>query len=141
MSGEHYSDDDLVARLFGLGTDDAHLAECEECTRRWDKIRERNELRRLAEAEVPAGFLAAQSRAIYARVERKSRRLPLRWLPLPAAALLVMVMVLTVFKPASHKPPKDVISDDQALQDVFTVGSRMEPAGLKPVESLFEEQK
>ncbi len=141
MSGKHYSDDDLVARLFGLGPDDPHLAECEECTRRWDKIRERIELRRPAEVEVPADFLAAQRRAIYARVERKSRRLPLRWLPLPAAALLVLVMVFTVFKPASHKSPKDVISDDQALQDVFTTGSRIELAGLNPVESLFEEQK
>ncbi len=141
MSDKHYSDEDLVARLFGLGSDDAHLAECEECTRRWDQIRGRNELRRPAEIEVPAELLAAQRRAVYARVERRSRRLPLRWLPLPVAALLLVMMIFTVFKPASHKPPKDVISDDQALQEVFTTGSRMEPAGLKPVESLFEEQK
>ncbi len=141
MFGKHYSDDDLVARLFGLGSDDSHLAECEECTRRWNQIRARNGFRRPAEIEVPAELLAVQRRAIYARVEHKTRRLPLRWLPLPAVALLVMVMVLTVFKPAPHKPPKDVISDDQALQDVFTVGSKTESTGLKPVESLFEEQK
>ncbi len=141
MSDRHYSDDDLVARLFGLGLEDTHFADCKECTRRWDQIRRRDQLRRSAEIEVSAEVLAAQKRAIYARAERKSGSLPLRWLPLPAAALLVLLMVFTVFKPASRTPTKDVISDDQALQDVFTVNSRIEPAGLRPVERLFEVQK
>ncbi len=61
MSGKHYSDDDLVARLFGLGSDDAHLAECEECTR------ELALYRRLVVALEAAPFLAPRA-ALTARI-------------------------------------------------------------------------
>lgn len=141
MSDRHYTDDDLVARLFGVGPEDEHLDSCEACSRRWNQIRQRHLLRRSSELEVPVELLAAQRRAILARVEKKPRKSPLRWIPLPVGALLVLVMALVVFKPAPQRQTTDAISDDQALQDVFTVASRMEPAGLKPVESLFEVKK
>ncbi len=141
MSDRHYDDEDLVAWLFGLGPEDAHLTDCDFCARRWEQIRRTHQVCRSAGIEVPAEFLAAQRRAIYARVEHKPRNLHLRWASVPVAALLVLLMVFSFVKPVSQKHLKDAISDDQALQDVFMVGSRTEPAGLQPVESLFEVQK
>jgi hypothetical protein len=58
-----------------------------------------------------------------------------------AAALLLLLLAFAVFRPSPQEPSTDVISDDKALQDVFAVASRIEPAGLKPVKSLFEVQK
>jgi hypothetical protein len=139
MSDQHYSDDDLVALLLGLGPADTHLENCELCSERWKKFQKVHQLRR-AEIEVTADLLAAQRRAVYARVEQKPGKLRSAWLPLPVAALLVL-LIITVFRPASQKITADVISEDKALQDVFTVASRIDPAGLKPVKSLFEVQK
>jgi|MudIll2142460700_1097286.scaffolds.fasta_scaffold367062_2 anti-sigma factor RsiW len=141
MSGKHYSDDELVARLFGLGPADAHLDSCELCSRRWNQIRDRDQFRRRAEIEVPAELLTAQRRAIYARVERNPRKWRLNRLPLPVAAVLLLLLAFVLFRPTPQEQPADVISEDQALQDVFTVASRIDPAGLKPVQSLFEVQK
>jgi hypothetical protein len=139
MSDQHYSDDDLVALLLGLGPADAHLENCELCSARWNKFRQVHQLRH-TEIELPEDLLAAQRRAVYARIEQKPVKFRSAWLPLPFAALLVLLM-FTVFRPASQKITIDVISEDKALQDVFTVASRIDPAGLKPVKSLFEVQK
>jgi len=141
MSNNHYSDDDLVARLFGLGSADTHLDNCEMCRQRWNKVQERHQVLHAADIDVPMEQLAAQRRAIYARVDQKSRNLRTAWLPLPVAALVLVLLAFTFFKPAFHQQPVDAISDDAALQDVFTVASRIDPAGLEPVQSLFEEQK
>jgi len=141
MSDKHYSDDDLVTRLFGLGSEDNHLDTCELCARRWGMIRQRHEVRHAAETEVPGVLLAAQRRAIYARLEGNPRRLPSRWVPSLAAALLLVLVMLTVFRPAAQKQAIDAISEDRALEEVFTVASRIDPAGLKPVQFLFEVQK
>ncbi len=141
MSNNHYSDDDLVARLYGLGPADAHLDSCEMCRQRWNKMLERHQLLHSTDIDVPVELLAAQRRAVYARVEQKPRKLRTAWLPLPVAALVLVLLVFTFFKPALHQQPADAISDDAALQDVFTVASRTDPAGLEPVQSLFEEQK
>jgi hypothetical protein len=139
MSDQHYSDDDLVALLLGMGPADAHLANCELCSGRWRKFQKVHQLRR-AEIEVPADLLAAQRRAVYARVDQKPGKFRSAWLPLPVVALLVL-LIIAVFRPASQKITTDVISEDKALQDVFTVASRIDAAGLKPVKSLFEVQK
>jgi anti-sigma factor RsiW len=141
MSDEHYSDDELVARLLGLGPEDAHLDTCEHCSRRWAQVRDRRQLSRFGGPDVPAELLAAQRRAVYERVERKPRKSRSSWVPLPAAALLLLLLAFAVFRPSPQEPSTDVISDDKALQDVFTVASGIEPAGLKPVKSLFEVQK
>jgi predicted anti-sigma-YlaC factor YlaD len=141
MSNSHYSDDDLVARLYGLGPTDAHLDNCEMCRQRWNMVQERHQLLHSTDSDVPMELLAAQRRAVYARVGQKPRRLRAAWLPLPVAALVLVLLTFTFFKPAVHQPALDVISDDAALQDVFTAASRIDPAGIQPVQSLFEEQK
>jgi hypothetical protein len=141
MSDKHYSDDELVARLFGLGTADAHLDSCEFCSQRWSQFSQRHQLRHGEETEVPSELLAAQRRAIYARLGQTARKLKPSWLPLPAAALLLVLVAFIAFRPGARKPTADVISEDEALQEVFTVASRIDPASLTPVQSLFEVQK
>ena len=143
MSDRHCSDDDLVARLFGLGNPDEqkHLDTCESCSHRWDRIRRTHQNRRIEGLEVKQEVLDAQRRAIYARIERNPRKARAAWFPLPVAAVLLMIIMFTVFKPAAQKQSVDVISDDKALQDVFNVGARLDPAGMEPVQSLFEVQK
>ncbi len=141
MSDKHYSDDELVARLFGLGPTDTHLESCDLCSRRWVQVRDLHQRCHSGVIDVPAELLAAQRRAVYARVERKPRKWRLSWAPVPIAAALLLLLALAVFRPAPEEQPTDVISDDVALQDVFTVASRIDPAGLTPVKSLFEVEK
>jgi anti-sigma factor RsiW len=141
MSDKHWSDDDLVARLFGLGPEDTHLDTCELCSRRWKMIRQRHEVRHAAETEVPGELLAAQRRAIYARLEQNPRKSRVSWVHSLAAALLLVLVVFTVFKPAAQKQAIDAVSEDEALEDVFRVASRTEPAPVGPVKFLFEVQE
>jgi hypothetical protein len=141
MSDKHLSDDDLVARVFGLEPTEGHIETCEPCSRRLDLFRQRHQMRHMA-AEVPDDLLASQRRAIYQRlIAGKPRRLRPAWVPIPVAALLLAVAMFTVFRPAPQKQSADAISEDTALQDVFTAASGSAPAGLKPVKFLFEVQK
>jgi hypothetical protein len=141
MSGKHFSDDELVSRLFGLETEDGHLGECVDCRQRLERMARRHQLCRSSEPEIPGEFLAAQRREVYGRIERKPRKPGIAWIPLPIGALVIVLLMFTVFKPAPQRQTADALSDDAALQDVFNVASRMDPSSLQPVQSLFEEQK
>jgi hypothetical protein len=142
MSDKHYSDDDLVARVFGLDAADGHLDTCESCNRRLDLFRRRHLARHVLDTEVPAGLLADQRRAVYSRLlQAKPRRFRSGWVPVPVAAMLLVVAMFTVFRPAAQKQSADAISEDQALQDVFTAASGTATTGLKPVKFLFEVKK
>ena len=97
---------------------------------------------RRMEVEIPEEMFAAQRRAIYQRlIAGKPRRFRPVWAPVPVVALLLAIAMFTVFRPVPQRQSTDAISEDTALQDVFTAASGSPPAGLKPVKFLFEVQK
>jgi hypothetical protein len=140
MYGKHWSDEELVARLYGVRPEDPHIRACESCTRRWEAIRQRYDSMRPGTVEVSEAFLVAQRRAIEARLG--ARRLPIRRALVPAMATLLLAAVLVVMRPAPQKPAAvQEISDSQLFDDVFRRASATEPSSVEPIRSLFEEKK
>jgi len=73
MGAEHWSDEEILAGLYGAGPVDRHPDECADCRQRWELMRRRQEGLRLAEPNLSGAFLASQRRAIMARTEGRSR--------------------------------------------------------------------
>ena len=122
----HWSDDDLIARLYGAGREDPHPKECPECRARWLKLRERREAL-LETPAIPARLLAEQRLAIEGRLARRARPLA----GLAVAALLLLAVGLQ--KPAPEPPV-----DSQLFSDVFAEVARAEPRAIAPMHALFE---
>lgn len=140
MYDKHWTEDQLVARLYGIGPQDGHLELCPSCARRWETIRCRYESLRPAGTEVSEGYLAAQRRVIFARLSEK-RHAFLRVLA-PVLVTLLLATIVIVHRPVPVPPPTvDNASDSQLFEDVFRRASITEPTAVGPIRSLFEEQK
>lgn len=140
MYDKHWSDEEMVARLCGVGPENDHLSMCDSCARRWDAIRCRYESLRPPRIEVSREFLAAQRRAVHARLREK--RHPFPRVLVPVIVTLLLAAIVIVYKPAHEQPPaKTTISDSQLFEDVFSRISDPAPRSVGPIRSLFEEQK
>jgi predicted anti-sigma-YlaC factor YlaD len=140
MADRHWSDEDLLAWLYGIGPQDGHLDLCESCRGRWEELQLRRARLLAREPWVPQDLLAAQRRSIYERLERKQHWLHLQLVHALAALLLVFV-ILTVFRPVPRRQPVDTASDDRVFEDVFEIATSTEPSAVEPVQSLFEVQQ
>jgi hypothetical protein len=153
MSGhEHWNEDALVEALYGVREIDEGFRSCTLCTSRWNQLQAKRSAIVNREAAVQEGgpsseFLAAQRRAIYARLDRPQRR-PWRWAPALVAACLVTVSVFLYHPPDSFDPPQPVsqqqaeISDAQIFADlteVYSLEQSFEPSAAAPIRGLFEE--
>ena len=137
MEDRHYSDDELLNCLYGVGErTDHHLDHCQECSSRWSSLRDSRavELHRL-QAEAGESNLAQQRAAVLSRIESKARR---PWLPgpIPAFATAVLCLVASLlYQPA----PRSVeISDAQFFAEVYSVAESNEPRASAPIENLFQ---
>ena len=63
----HWTDEQLIDHLYGVGPADGHLDQCELCRDRLTALEVRRQQVSMAEP-VSDDFLAAQRRAIYARL-------------------------------------------------------------------------
>jgi hypothetical protein len=140
MRDNHWTDDEIISKLFDVGPQDGHLKSCPECARRWAAIQQRYESGRRANAEVSETRLSAQRLAIYRRLEDKP------WCVRPvlasslAAALLLAAISLILFKPdPPEQPAPDIISEDKVLEEIYQMSLSSEPVAIEPVQSLFEE--
>jgi hypothetical protein len=140
MRDNHWTDDELISKLFDVGPQDGHLKSCPECARRWAAVQQKYESRRIAIAEVSESTLAAQRLAVRRRLEVRP------WYVRPvlasslAAALLLAVISLILIKPnPSEQPAPDVISEDKMLEEIYQMSLSSEPVAIEPVQSLFEE--
>lgn len=137
---EHWTDDQLIDHLYGVGPGDGHLTGCADCQARFAAIEtRRRELR--SDDSVSDGFLAAQRRAIYARLDQ-----PRRWwqaLPLgrfAAAAALFIVLTGTVTLYQRHqREVAEARADAQLAQDVSQMSFESEPPATAPLKGLFVE--
>ena len=136
MNGGHWSDDDLVGRLYGAGPDDAHLTECPDCAQRWQRLIEKRE-RILEPPNVPEAFLASQRREVQRRLERPGKSV--RWLSLAAAgatAGVVMLAVLLLYRPTP--PPEPPAADSELYADIYSLVQSDVPQAAEPIRALFE---
>lgn len=134
----HWSDDQLLDRLYGLAGDDSHLESCPECAERWTAL-EKRRLELARPEPVSAQFLAAQRRAIYSRLgeQRQSR---MKWAPALAAACL-LIIGLVVYRPVSAPAVRNDSADAKLFSDVYSMVQTTEPQAATPIHELFEDNQ
>lgn len=144
LSG-HWTDDELIEHIYGVGPDGGHVDVCRECQARL--LAAQSERRRIeSEADdetVGHDFLMAQRRRIYARLSQPVNwwtHVPVgRWAP-AAAALLVSAGGLVMYDQRFRQDAADRhLSDVQLAQDVSCMASDSEPPSTAPLQALFEE--
>lgn len=142
---QHLSADELVDRLYGIGSGE-HLDECAECRQRFEQVRERHAT---VSALVPASheFLAAQRRSIYARMGERPQ-VGRKWVPALAAAACMIAAGVFVYHPveqaatqAVSQTAKPEIDSVQLFSDVYSMEQSMEPLAAKPIHAIFEQDQ
>jgi hypothetical protein len=140
----HWTDEQLIAQLYGIGPDDRHLDTCAECQARLSRMQlRRNELESSsAMSEVSVDFIAVQRRKIYAAMDRPvhwwSQLQVRRWGSALAGAGIVASGLL-LYESNDKAKPHDSISDAELAQEVSRIAEDPEPPATAPLQALFEE--
>ena len=137
---EHWTDDQLIDRLYGVGPVDGHLETCADCQARFASIETRR--RQLpGDESVSDSFLAAQRRAIYSRLDQ-----PRRWWQawpmgrFAASAVMIVVLAGTGVLYESHRREiAESRADAQLAQDVSQMSFESESPATAPLKGLFVE--
>ena len=140
---EHWTDDRLIDRLYGIAPKDAHLESCLECGARLSQMQaNRRAVDAALQESVSAEFLAAQRRQIYAKLgERQGwlgRGQERRWAS-ALAAVLVVGGGLLFYEGSRQRVSGSKISDAQLAQEVSRMAEDFEPQATAPLQALFEE--
>ncbi|HET8549614.1 MAG TPA: hypothetical protein VFL57_16505 [Bryobacteraceae bacterium] len=130
---KHWTEDDLIDSIYGIGPSDGHLDTCPECRARRDVIAQRRaEHRKLP--DLPASFLAAQQRAVYARAEQCVSRSPWARAAVACAGVTVLAVGLVV-----SRPRDTAAADAQMLAEAYAAAAADMPRAAEPINALFEE--
>lgn len=141
----HWTDEQLIASLYGVGPENNHLDECAQCRERLSAL---GANRQSIECEVGGSdddvsfaFLAAQRRKIYARLSETAyswRRLPVwRWAS-AAVTVLVLGSGFAIFEQHQRESAKNQISDAQLAQEMSRMSQDLEAQPTAPLQGLFE---
>jgi hypothetical protein len=144
MTARHWTEDELIAHLYGIGPQDGHIEHCGECAKRLQSMQDARSLSEAAAASsVEPGFefLAAQRRRIYQQLSTVGQhRLAWRFAPGVAASLALACGLLFFQQQHSNSSsPVAKPSDTQLVEDVGRVAMNPEPAPVAPLQALFEE--
>ena len=141
MNGKHWTDEELLDRLYGVGCEDNHVEACAECGARWnDLLASRRMLQ--GEQEVSPSFLLRQRMAVMERIA-PSNHSYFTWRTMTAAAgACAMAIGFVVFHPEQPKTVavRAVASDSQFFSEIYSEVEQTEPRAVKPIRRLFEEQ-
>jgi hypothetical protein len=138
MDGRHWTDDELVARLYGVGPEDGHIDTCEDCARRLGAMQFVRDSVLASSPKVSEPFLAAQRRAVLERAEAGGESLwPFSLTPaLSALALVLLAFLLS--RPAPPPQPSLASSETQLFAEVYAEIQTAEPSAVAPIYGLFE---
>jgi hypothetical protein len=141
LSG-HWTDDELIQHLYGVGPGDGHADVCADCRARLSAAQAH---RRALEADVCAlesdrhEFFMTQRRRIYARLSEPVswwKNVPVvRWVS-AAATVLVLGGSLLIYERKARVEP---MSDAELARDVSRMAVDSEPQSTAPLQALFEE--
>ena len=140
----HWTDDQLIDYLYGVGREDDHLSGCVGCQARLSSMQGN---RRTFESsgsladDVSFEFLAAQRRKIYGKITE-----PVRWWShgqfrrWASAAVTVLVLSGAMFVyEQKHQQGDNRVSDAQLALEVSNMVQDSEPQATVPLQQLFEE--
>ena len=147
MNG-HWTEDDFIARLYGVGRTDHHLDDCPECRARQAAFQARREAVTRVPDEVEDRRLGEQRRAIYARLGHDERPAWRKTVPaLAAAGVLVagFLLVRPAAAPGVRATHREVAvmdnpaADAQFFQEVAALDQAPEPQAAVIASALFEQ--
>ncbi len=134
----HLTDDDLIRMLYGVEPQSGHLAECEGCRARWDRLAVRRKELLESRPEVPVDLLARQREAIRDRVLGRSRSgFPSRLAP-ALAAVGVVVLALVLSRPVPEPQPTRAANDGGLYTEIYSLVESPEPMAAEPIYGLFD---
>jgi hypothetical protein len=142
MTQRHWTNDELLNHLYGVGPTDGHELECAGCQERIAGM-QRQRSTQADEPWVPEEFLRSQREAIAQRVARDQTRAETWWRP-PAWAAVMVAVAMALSWP---QPPREKLtaggnalkSDAGMYLEIYQAISTEEPRALAPMHSLFEE--
>jgi hypothetical protein len=143
----HWTDDQLIEHLYGVGPEDGHLDACAECQSRLSGMQERRRLvisdEAIGSEDVSIERLAAQRRRVYFRLTEtpswSSRLHVRRWASASAVALVFSGGILYYNDYQQQRARDAMLSDAQLAQDVSRLSEDPEAQPTAPLEALFDE--
>ena len=140
-ASDHWTDDQLIAHLYGVGPENRHLDLCADCTARLACMRGLNQS--WVSEEVSPDLLAAQRRSIYAKLAEPEKWFSAmhwkRWASAGAASVLLGAGVVLYQEHETQQIYDNALSDAQLAQDVSTMAQNTEAQPTAPLQALFEE--
>jgi anti-sigma-K factor RskA len=139
----HWTDDQLIDSLYGIGPEDNHAQMCAECQGRLAVLQaNRQAVESGGHEDVSFEFLAAQRREIYAKITAPqswwSNLLSRRWTSAAATAVALTAGVF-VYQQKHQQIMHNEVSDAQLAREVSCMGQDLEPHPTAPLQALFEE--
>jgi predicted anti-sigma-YlaC factor YlaD len=145
LSG-HWTDEELIEHLYGVGPDPRHLEDCRQCRERLSAMlaaRRVVERQEPASKQVPFDLLASQRRSIYARIGQMRRWQPgvglRRWAATGAMIALLGGGAFLYEQNQREKAVEKRLTDAQLAQEVSRMAQDSEPLPTAPLQQLFEE--
>jgi hypothetical protein len=135
----HWTEDELIDSIYGIGPADRHLEACADCRERRAELEQRR-AEMSAAPELPPTVLAAQRRAVYARAEGGAPRAS--WLRAAVATAGVAAIALTLTMTRTPDQPVRVDTaavDTQVFAEAWAAVASEEPRAAEPIHALFEE--
>ena len=142
MKQRHWTNEELLDHVYGVGPEDGHELDCAECQARISGLKARR-ADLAAEPWIPIEFLRVQREAIAERIEGGASRKATWWGP-PAWAAVMIALAFALSWPA---PPREKTiaggagggGDAGMYMEIYQTISTEEPRALAPMHALFEE--
>lgn len=150
MMNGHWSDDELIGRMYGVGPEEpvrlAHLEACPDCAARRSAlaIRRAALVESARSAAVDENLLRAQRDAVWRRLEGSQRPWVRRFAPVGAMSLLLL-FAFVLDRPVPQPEPVEVAvasqqptSDDELFREIASMMDETTPRAARPVLGLFD---
>jgi hypothetical protein len=134
----HWTNDELLAAIYGLGPSGNHLEICADCRTRLAGMKSNREaIEGLAGLPVDAAFLAAQRRAVYQRLDQPARS----WKAWAAGLTTACALSASLFLYQHNQQMKvaqESMNDAKLMQEVAAMANDTGASSMAPLEGLFE---
>jgi hypothetical protein len=141
----HWTDDELLAFIYGIGPSGNHMDECPGCQSRLAAMklsRQTVESSASFTEAVDPSFLAAQRRTIYQRMDKPVRwwnAAPVRRWAAGVATVCILGGSLVVFEHNREMQlAQERMNDAKLAQEVAAMAQDTDVSSMAPLEGLFE---